>query len=264
MDFPPFVNIGQQNEDKTDFSQVTGTLAEVQRELVKNLQGYQHYFQVVSFQRAEKLLQSGKQYCTILFLKTPEREKYMIFGDNIASTVPPGIVLNKATKKKYLSKFEALPVLDLTKVLQGSFRLGIVKGRAFSPEIDKALRESHVPTEQLVANKAIGRLFNMLIAHRLDGVISYYMEFVNEQEHNPAAADLRFHSIKHNQHKLHLPIACEKSVWGKKMVQLISKAAKNPTTQKKITLLLKQTLPPELRHHLNLEQKHEPWPDILQ
>lgn len=264
LDFPPFVDIGHKNDDEIDFTKVTGALADIQRELVKNLDSYQHSFHVVSFQRAEKLFMSHKQYCTILFLKTPEREKYMIFGDRIASTFPPGIVMHKSKRNPPSSLHEELSVLDLGEILKDSFRLGIVKGRAFSPEIDKIIKQSKVPTQQLVANKAIGSLFKMLIANRLDGVISYYMEFINEQEQNPAAADLRFHLIKHNQNRLHLPVACERSPWGEKMVKLISQVAKKPTMQKKIALLLKQTVPPEPRSPANSDSKREPWPDKLQ
>lgn len=245
LDFPPFVDIGTQNIDDIDFTKVQGALADIQKELVKNLNSYNHSFQVVTFQRAEKLFISKKNYCTILFLKTPEREKYMIFGDSIASTLPPGIVLNLSKSRSLASSTMQTPILDLADILNNSFRLGVVKGRAFSPEINKILKKNQEPTQQLVTNKAIGSLFKMLLANRLDGVISYYLEFTNEQARNPAAKNLTFHPLRHNQYKLDLPVACEKSPWGEKMVKLISQTAKKPAVQKRIALLLKQTIPPE-------------------
>ncbi len=244
LDFPPFLSVSADTDGNVDITKSSGPIADIQKELVKALPEYDHSYRIVSFMRAQKLFESHAQYCTILFFRTPEREKYLYFGEMMATTTPPGLIIDK-TRKDLLKNSMVEGRVDLPKLLASDFRLGIVQGRSFSGEIDTMITKSEPSIFKLVLNQTVGRLFLMLRANRLDGVLAYYLEFKNEQERNPAAGSLQFVSIQLQNHTLELPVACEKSPWGKDMTKKISQISKTPALQKKIYILLKQTLPPE-------------------
>lgn len=94
----------------------------------------------------------------------------------------------------------------------------------------------------MVVNEAMGSLFKMLNAQRVDGVLAYYMELAEEQERNPHASDLRFYQLKQDHISISLPVSCEKSPWGKKTLGQIGIAVKDEGVKQKMSALVKQSL----------------------
>jgi len=242
LNFPPLMKLQINREGGTDISSATGPMADLQRELVKALPQYQHRYKVVTYPRAKKLFESHGGYCTILFLENKDRGEYLYFGETIATATPPGLIVHKRSEP-LLRLATQNSLVDLEHLLKTQdFQVGIVSGRSFSPRIDAALVETKKPLFKIVVYEAMGSLFKMLNAQRIDGVLAYYMELAEEQERNPAASDLRFYQLKQDHTSISLPVSCEKSPWGKKTLGQISLAVKDEAVKQKLSALIKQTL----------------------
>ena len=256
LNFPPMMRLEIDREGEIDIAQASGPMADLQRELVKALPQYKHLYKVVTYPRAQKLFESHGGYCTIMFLENKDRSEYLYFGDTIAMATPPGLVTHK--KNEALLKIsEQNQLVDLEQLLRTQdFQIGLVSGRSFSPRIDAALVDPKKPVFKMVIYEAMGSLFKMLNAKRVDGVLAYYMELAEEQERNPAAGDLRFYQLKQDHKTISLPVSCEKSPWGKKTLGQISVAVKDEGVKQKLTALIKQSL-------LIERPKHSEEPPIL-
>jgi len=248
LDFPPFLDVDDTYADQeVTLDKIKGPIADIQRELEKSLPSFEHSYRMVSFRRAQKLFESKNHHCTILFFKTPDREKYLVYGGLIASTVPPGIVIDEK-RKDQIQSFIQKEGVDLHQLLtQSSFRLGIVEGRSFSPQVDNSMATSKLPITKLVSDKTMGQIFQMIASNRLDGALAYYLELANEQKENPRTQSLRFYPLKQEQTTINLRVSCEKSPWGEITVKKVSDAVKSESVKAKISTLLMQTLPPEAR-----------------
>lgn len=242
LNFPPLMKLQIDREGEIDISQAVGPMADLQQELVKALPQYKHLYKVVTYPRAQKLFESHGGYCTIMFLKNIERSQYLHFGETIATATPPGLITHK--KNEPLLKISAHDhLVDLEQLLKTqNFQLGVVSGRSFSQRIDSAFVNTKKPVFKMVIHEAMGSLFRMLIAKRVDGVLAYYMELAEEQARNPAASDLRFYQLKQDHKTISLEVACEKSPWGKKTLEHISVAVKDEAVKQKLTALVKQSL----------------------
>lgn len=248
LDFPPFLDIDDSYADQeVTLEKIKGPIADIHRELEKSLPNFEHSYRMVSFLRAQKLFESKQHHCTILFLKTPEREKYLVYGGLIASTIPPGLVIDDK-RRDQIQGFLNKDGVDLHQLLtQSPFRLGIVEGRSFSPQVDRSLNASQKPITRFVTDKAMGNIFQMISSNRLDGALAYYLEMANEQKENPRTQSLHFYPLKQEQTTINLRVSCEKSPWGNATVKKVSEAARNESVKAKISTLLMQTLPPEAR-----------------
>jgi uncharacterized protein (TIGR02285 family) len=256
LNFPPLMKLEINREGGTDITNATGPMADLQRELVKALPQYTHKYKVVTYPRAQKLFQSHGGYCTILFLENKDRGEYLYFGETIATATPPGLIIHKKNEP-LLQVPSQNSLVDLGRLLKTQdFQVGIVSGRSFSPRIDEALVNTRKPVFKIVVYEAMGSLFKMLNAQRIDGVLAYYMELAEEQERNPAASDLRFYQLKEDHTSISLPVSCEKSPWGKKTLGQISVAVKDEAVKQKLSALIKQTL-------LIERPKHSEEPGIL-
>jgi uncharacterized protein (TIGR02285 family) len=253
LDFPPFLAMPKemQDTDSNSLAEAKGPFAEIHRELEKALPEYSHTYRMVTFQRAQKLFESKKQYCTILFFKTPAREQYLIFGGALASTIAPGIILDERRIENYKDYMKNSEV-DLPGLLQSpSFRLGVVEGRSFSSKIDGFVEDSKNPVFRNISDRTMGGLFKMLAAKRLDGVLGYYLELANEQKNNPDTKTLHFYPIQQEKNILTLRVSCEKSPWGADTVRKITEVTKKEAVRAKVSNLLLQTLPPDMKKNVD-------------
>lgn len=249
LNFPPMMKLNIDREGEIEINDAVGPMADLQRELVKALPQFKHQYKVVTYPRAQKLFESHGGYCTIMFLENPERSQYLYFGENIATATPPGLVIHKKNET-LLKVSDANRLVDLEQLLKTqNFQLGIVSGRSFSKRIDAVLVETKKPVFKMVIYEAMGSLFKMLSANRVDGVLAYYMELAEEQARNPEANDLRFYQLKQDHKTISLPISCEKSPWGKKTLGNIGVAIRDENVKQKLAVLIKQSLLTELPKH---------------
>gem|GEM_PF-6023953 len=256
LDFPPFLDVQNvDSQDEVTLERLKGPIADIHKELAQSLPDFKHSYRMASFRRAQKLFESRNHHCTILFLKTPDREKYLVYGGIIASTIPPGLIIDEKRHDSIQKFIDKNGMVDLHELLTDSqFKLGTVEGRSFSNEVDKSMNASQTPITKLVSDRAMASLFQMVATQRLDGALAYYLEMSNEQKINSRTKTLRFYPLKQDQSTITLRVSCERSPWGEITVKKISEAVKQEPVREKISTLLMQTLPPESRKPASQEK----------
>lgn len=221
-DFPPYLILGS-NKTEVDMSKAKGPLAEAYRLLDDGLPQYKHKYLRVPFVRMQKIIEGKKPFCSLLFQETPERAQYLQFGEEIGRTIPAGLVVKSGAKAKYALDGGKV---DLAKTLQlGSFRLGVVAGRSYSPEVDEILRRNQV-SFRLMTDQAVGGLFQMLDAGRIDGVLAYYLEKSSIGVGQDAKAKFKFIPVKQSTEAIILKVSCVKTPWGVARLKDISPVVK--------------------------------------
>ena len=244
MDFPPFIVLSSDGA-AVDIQKSKGPFAEMYRELVRSLPQYNHKFVRASFPRAERLFLSGRHFCTLLFQDTPERANYLIFGAEVARTLPIGLVMSPATYRKF-QRYETPGGMELTKLVQaGEFRLGVVQGRSYSPKIDEVIAKAQGSFRH-VSDQAVGGLFSMLEKNRLDGVLSYYLEEWDHRKGRDSAA-LRYLPVKEAPAYVSVRASCEKTPWGEATIKEISKVVVEKNVRGRIYDYFQESLPKEMR-----------------
>lgn len=242
-DFPPFLVLSGEGM-MVDISQAKGPFASIYQEIERALPGYSHRFVRVSFTRAEKLFSGQGGYCTVLLQKTKEREKFLIFGDELARAFPVGLVVH--TKGTPGIRDDQKDV-DLKELLAtGKFRLGVIQSRAYTQQIDDILSHSGHATK-IVGDSAMGNLFLMLEKKRVNGVLAYALEKTDYERNNIAVPALKFLNVKNMPNHISVWASCEKSLRGEQILKDLTRAVREKNVKGKIYKYFMQELPPDMK-----------------
>lgn len=244
-DFPPFLQLNSEKME-VDIQKARGPLAEMYQDLAQYLPQYQHHFLRIPFARAEKIFTEKKQYCTLLLQETKERAQHLIFGEEVARTLPAGLVVLETSSLRLKNFMNAEEEVDLAKALSAGFRVGFVQGRAYSPQTDELI-VSTPSSFKLVTDRAAGSLFVMLNAGRLDGVLAYSPEKNAFENDHPDAHKTVFYKLKQAPELISLKASCEKSPWGEATLKNIAKIVKERRFKKRAHQYLVSILPAQQR-----------------
>lgn len=241
-DLPPAITLDS-DKLEVDIEKATGPIAEMYQILSQSLPEYQHRYLRIPYIRAEKLMREHKQFCTLLLQENESRRQFLTFGEEVAVNIPPGIVMLRGTAgPKDLSP--AFSVVDA--VSKKDFRLGVVKGRYYSPELQGFLKTDK-KSYNFVNDGSVANLFAMIGKSRLDGVLAYYFEMAEFERRHPRAPALEFVPIKEATDLSVIRASCEKTAWGEKALKSISKVVKEKKFKHLSHEFLLSVLPTERR-----------------
>jgi uncharacterized protein (TIGR02285 family) len=257
-DLPPVIVL-KSDQLEVDLADARGPVADMYRNLASNLPQYHHRYLRIPFVRAEKLLKEKKQFCTLLLQENKERKEFLNFGEEVAVSIPPGLVLLKSTPTdKYIQQAHQVNIKDT--LAAGKFRLGIVKGRYYSPLLSEVLAEDK-KSFNWVNDGSVANLFSMIGKNRLDGVLAYYFEMAEYEQRHPNTPELQFVTIKEAPDFLIIRASCEKTEWGDKALKAISKVVKEKHFKESAHQYLLSVLPPERRKEYQKIYDSRPEPE---
>lgn len=243
-DMPPAIVL-HTDELVVDVSKADGPIAGMYKTLSQTLPQYNHRFLRIPFVRAEKLLQEKKQFCTLLLQENEVRRGFLIFGEEVAITLPPGLIALKSTPDtKFV--FESAQVSAQKTLEAGPFQLGVVKGRFYSPELETTLKNNKKSFD-FVSDGSVANLLSMVAKGRLDGVLGFYFEMTDYEQKHPNTPELQFFRVKEAPEFTTIRASCEKTPWGEKALKDISKVVKEKNFKDIAHQYLLSTLPPDRR-----------------
>lgn len=258
-DFPPFIALNS-NDREVDVQKAQGPIAEMYQELVVALPQYQHRFIRVPIKRAENFFQKRRQACTLLLQETPERSKYLTFGEEVAVSLPVGLITLQDFSRKNVTSQSAL---DLTKLLQShQFRLGVVRGRSYSGDVDALVQRTR-NSYSVVSDGTVRNLLMMLKAQRVNGVLAYYLEMAEFERTQGFGLAFQFSKVSEAARKTQIRASCEKSPWGQATLKDISSIVKKRKFKLKAHHFLLSVLPAERRSEYQQLYKSQPERAVL-
>ncbi|MBV2167510.1 MAG: TIGR02285 family protein [Bdellovibrio sp.] len=206
FDAPGAVNLNVHDHE------APGYLLEVHRLLVDKMPEYKHQVVEVPFLRILEQMKKKKGTCTLMIIKTPERESFMEFGTPLFKGIPAGVIASRNNAKliRYMTKSG---VVDLDMMLKDkNINVGVITERYYGKKINESLVKIH--GAQLIQKRrknAAQELKSMMAMGRLD----VYLGFPFEVAFN---SDFIFYPIKGNSELLQPSISCEKTAFGKAII----------------------------------------------
>ncbi|WP_420410715.1 TIGR02285 family protein [Roseibium sp.] len=169
MDFPPVtITIGE------NAGQGYGDLT--RKYFTDRLQEFDHQHLDISISRMVSLMETRDGVCDAAMFKTPDREKVMVFSDQVYWVQANRIIFlskNRSRFDRHLTENETvdLETLAADKTLNGV----VVRGRSYSPQIDAAVQRLAEQPHFTEVTDTI-QMFKMLERERIDWVAGYAFE----------------------------------------------------------------------------------------
>lgn len=222
-ELPPFIYTSS-NGAVLSAEQLHGPLGGLFKILANSMPEYDHRFVRFPLLRVTKFLKERKQICSLVLVETAERRQYLYFGEELTAGLPFGLItLQSGSAHKYVLANSSTDEVTLQQTLEKKrFRLGFVNGRYHPPALTPLLQKSPY-SYGFHGDGSIGKLFSMLQAKRIDGVLGVYLEMAEFEKNNPGSEKMQFFRIKEAPEFTALRVSCEKTPWGKRAVKDISK-----------------------------------------
>lgn len=178
----------------------------------------------INSKRRQLMMQTGKKGCDIAMVKTPEREKFMVFS--VATVFSPShrIIFNETPAMNW-KKGKAV---SLESLLKNKIILGhLVKGRSYGKKLDTIIKQfstnSKIYWEKSEGNASV---FKMLEYNRLDYTLEY--PFIAQYQIKEEGVSVNLGSLQIKEHSSYIygRMGCPKNTWGKKMVKRVNKILK--------------------------------------
>lgn len=176
----------------------------------------------VNYVRIEREIQSHPDLCFSAFVKTPDRERYMVFSEPYVLFMPPRLLLPAGQ----VPPGGADEPVDLEALLGSGFHLGVLGGRRFGAGVDAAL-ERYADQDNLYrrfSRDQLSGLFDMLARHErgLDGVLAFPNEITYYSQSHRNAPALESFPIKGAPPFLRGRFGCANSPEGKALIAALN------------------------------------------
>lgn len=231
------------NLERTDTeSRLTGVVGRLQERLLSTLPETEVRPVLMSVPRMQRELQARDNVCTGIFLRTPERERFLVFSRPYLVIPTPQIVMSQAGWER-LGRPERLPLLRVTgnDQLEGIRVTNRSYGRYLDADLDRA---TNLVTEVASSTSAI----RMLAGNRADYLIEY--PTVISQTLGAEAERLRFVTISDTSPFLEASISCTPSAQGQAFIDAVDRQLHSLITDPDYQALIRQLAPAQLQPQL--------------
>lgn len=206
FDTPGAVNLNANDQE------APGYLLEAHRILISKMPEYKHQVVEVPFLRILQQMKAQKGTCTLMIIKTSERESFMEFGTPLLRGISAGVIASRSNAKliRYMTKSG---VVDLDLMLKDpNINVGVITERYYGKKINESLVNIHgAQITQKRRKNADQELKSMMAMGRLD----VYLGFPFEVAFN---SDFIFYPIKNNSELLQPYVSCEKTAFGRSII----------------------------------------------
>lgn len=242
FELPGAVNLTVQSEPP-------GYIMEIYYLLKDKMPQYTHQVVEVPFHRSLQQMKKKKGACSLMILKSPERDRFMYFGTSYMAPMPAGVIAARDSEKvlKYVknSKIEDLDKMLTDKNLQ----FGSVADRFYGKKISGSL-EKHVSSRVLMRQGSLAdrELRNLLKLGRIDIYFGYPFEAAG----NPKA---QFYFVKGNHELLEPRIGCEKTPFGEEVIAATEQVRIKHKLDKEFSLIHERFYPKSMQEEFRRMSK---------
>jgi len=209
-----------------DENQLSGSGISIQDYLIQNMPEFNHKRISASPKRMFENLKHGAQYCVVGALKTPDREKFMLYSDPCRVSFYPMLVIRPNDKNISISDNQ----VSIKHLLDNDHLVfGEIAGIRYGKEINQLLehyknKENVKHIETVSGPDALVQLMRMLVNKRVDyfiaepTTIQYFLKKEPDLSHK-----LTFVRMKEQSQVAAAGyVTCPKNEWGKKIIDKLN------------------------------------------
>lgn len=212
--FPPFFIV-------EDDGGISGISHDIQELLWQNLPQYEHERLYSPVQRSLADVIHGGNYCLTGLLKTPEREKDLVYSLPCRLVMPIMVVI----RKEDMARFGNGGPVSLDALLSDtSLTMGRVRGFSHGPVLD-AILKSHEETMSvfhIYTPETIARQLQLLMAHRVDYLLQVAIQTHYQAEMAGIQDDIVLLPVEEAMGYRVGHIACTRNEWGESVIEAIN------------------------------------------
>ena len=213
-----------------------GSVDGILRFFQERLPEFNHTVVVANIQRSLALLQTDGPYVGVGYVKTPEREKVVLFSQAFSVVLPPGLLVRRADLEKIRPFVLPDGGIDLDPLLNaGVLRVGVAAGRSYGPAVDAVLaryQNSTVVVTRFTASGIMAGLVQMLDQGRVDAIFAFRSEVRYVIRDESQLANLVVLPVMPTGRPLTIHAVVPKTDWGRSFLAqidpLIVKARGDP------------------------------------
>jgi uncharacterized protein (TIGR02285 family) len=190
--------------------------------LIAELPGYRHVLRIANVQRILADIKTKPNVCNPAFMRTPEREQFMIFSDALHAQFPNGAVVLKSRQDEFQRFIRPDGTLAVDALIEaGNGTLAVQSGRSYGVVLDglaeKARRNNRLVT--LTSSHPVESKLELVKKGRVEAALLYPFELAVHLSTNASELALyEFLPVEGNGTYTLNYLACSKSPLGEKII----------------------------------------------
>lgn len=188
--------------------------------LIAGLPEYRHVVRIANVQRILADIRTKPNICNPAFLKTPEREQFMVYAEPTHAQFPNGAVVHKSRRAELREFISEAGTLAVDKLIDGGGTVAVQSGRSYGAKldrmIDKARSESRLV--MLTSSRPVEAKLGLLKRNRADATFLYPYELAYFLRNTGETEDYEFLPVDGNGTYTLNYLACSSSALGRQIV----------------------------------------------
>lgn len=189
--------------------------------LIDALPGYRHVLRIANVQRILADIKTKPNVCNPAFLRTPEREQFMVYADPLHAQFPNGAVIQRQRREevqRFVTPEGSLAVDELIEQAQGT--VTVQSGRSYGVVLDGLIEKArtHNRVVTLTSNRPIESKLGMLQKRRAEVALMYPYELSYHLANTPDHDAYDFFPVEGNGTYTLNHLACSRSPLGERII----------------------------------------------
>lgn len=189
--------------------------------LIAGLPNYRHVLRIANVQRILADIKTKSNVCNPAFLRTPEREQYMVYADPLHVQFPNGAVIVKSRHeelKRFITKDGRLKITELIEAGKGT--IAVQSGRSYGVMLDGVLKTANEQQRvvTLTSGRPIAAKLGLVDKGRVEVALLYPYELAFHLASSRELTQYEFLPIEGNGTYTLNHLACSRSPLGEKLV----------------------------------------------
>lgn len=189
--------------------------------LIAGLPGYRHVLRIANVQRILADIKSKPNVCNPAFLRTPEREQFMIYSDPLHAQFPNGAVIVKSRRAElaqFITADGSLKITDL--VDSGKGTIAVQSGRSYGVMLDGVLKMANERQRvvTLTSGRPVAAKLGLVDKGRVEVALLYPYELAFHLASSRDLTQYEFLPVEGNGTYTLNYLACSRSPLGERLI----------------------------------------------
>lgn len=189
--------------------------------LIAGLPEYRHVVRIANVQRILADIKAKPNICNPAFLKTPEREQFMVYADATHAQFPNGAVVLRSRRGEVQQFVTKDGSLAMERLIESGGTVAVQSGRSYGATLDRVIDKARAESRlvMLTSNRPVEAKLGLLKRNRADVAFLYPYELAHFLRSTGEADNFDFIPVDGNGTYTLNYLACSLSPLGRRVVE---------------------------------------------